>query len=179
MASFTERMIGAAKLDVATYEEVEHDPTAIGQAMGVVVLAALASGIGALGANGAMGLVGGALAALIGWFVWAGIIFLVGTKLMAEPQTEADMGQLLRTIGFAASPGVLAILGFIPLLGGFIRFAVAIWQLVAMVVAVRQALDYKTTGKAVIVCVIGWVAYVIVGIVVMGFMGILSAGMGR
>lgn len=178
MASFTERMIGAATLNVATYEEVEHDTTAMGQAMGVVVLASLAAGIGAARQGGFSGLLFGMIAALLGWFIWAGIIYLVGTKLMPEPETRADIGQLLRTIGFAASPGLLAILAIIPLLGFLIRLVVAVWQLIAMVVAVRQALDYKSTGKAVVVCLIGWVAYMIAAFVFMALGGLASAGLG-
>jgi hypothetical protein len=177
MASLTERMIGAAKLDVATYEEVEHDPTAMSQAMTVVVLAALSAGLGAMRDAGIPGLVGTALGALVGWFVWAGVVFVVGTKLLPEPQTKADMGQLLRTIGFAASPGVLSIVGIVPVLGGVLRLVLMVWQLAAMVVAVRQALDYQTTGKAVAVCVIGWLAYVVVAFVLVMVFGIGAAAM--
>jgi hypothetical protein len=158
MASFTDRMIRAAKLESAIYEEVEADPNALGQAIGVVVLTAVASGIGSLG-RGFSGLTTGIILALVGWFIWAGIIYLVGTKVMPEPQTKTDLGQLLRTMGFAASPGVLNVLGIIPLLGWIVRFGVMIWQLVAMVIAVKAALDYEKTEKAVLVCVIGWVAY--------------------
>ncbi len=156
MASMTERMIGAAKLDARTYEEVEADQTATGQAMAVVVISSLAAGIGTVGSAGIRGLVLGAVAALIGWFIWAGVTYLIGVKLMPEPQTQSDMGELLRTIGFSASPGVFRILGSIPLLGWVISFGVSIWMLVAMVVAVRQALDYKSTGRAIGVCVIGF-----------------------
>src|SRR5262245_5037159 len=174
MASFTDRMIGAAKLDVATYEEVEADQSAMGQAIGVVVLSAVASGIGALG-GGVSGLVGAIVAALVGWFIWAGIIYLVGTKILPEPQTKADLGELLRTMGFAASPGVLNVLGIIPLLGWVVRFAVAIWQLIAMVIAVRAALDYQNAVKAVLVCLIGWVAYMAAVFLFASILGIGAA----
>jgi len=174
MASFTGRMIGAAKLETATYEEVEHDQTAMGQAIGVVVLAAVASGIGSLG-GGVSGLVTGIVLALVGWFIWAGIIFLVGTKILPEPQTKADLGQLLRTMGFAASPGVFNALGIIPLLGWIVRFGVMIWQLIAMVIAVRAALDYQKTEKAVLVCVIGWVAYMATVFLLGSVLGITAA----
>ena len=156
MASFTERMIGAATLNVKTYEEVEHDESALPQAMAVVALSVVASGIGSAGFGGSRGLVGGLIAAGVGWVVWAGIIFVVGTRLLPEPSTKADFGQLLRTIGFAASPGILNILGIIPLFGWLVRLVVWIWQLMATVVAVRQALDYKSTGKAVVVCSTGF-----------------------
>jgi hypothetical protein len=96
----------------------------------------------------------------VGWFIWAGLTFLIGTKILPEPQTKADLGELLRTIGFSASPGVLRIFGMIPLLGGLIALAASVWMLVAMIVAVRQALDYTSTGRAVGVCVIGWLVQV-------------------
>jgi hypothetical protein len=161
MASFTERMIGAAKLDVHTYEEVEADRNAIGQAMIVVVAASVAAGIGNLTQAGVAGLIVGSIVALIGWLIWALLTFIIGTKVLPEPQTKSDMGELLRTIGFSASPGVLKVFGVVPVLGGVISFAASIWMLVAMVIAVRQALDYKSTGRAIGVCVIGWVVYVI------------------
>ena len=32
-----------------------------------------------------------------------------------------------------------------------------IWMLIAMVIVVRQALDYKSTPRAIGVCIIGWI----------------------
>ena len=165
MATLMERAIGAAKLDVATYEEVEHDPEAMGQAVIVILVVALAAGIGAVTTGGIGGLVVGALASVVGWFLWAGITFLVGTKLLPGPNTQADFGQVLRTLGFSAAPGVFQIFGVIPILGWIIALAASIWQLAAMVVAVRQALDYETTGRAVAVCLVGFLIYVAAGIV--------------
>ena len=159
MASFVDRVVGAARLDIQTYEEVEHDTTATPQAMGVVVLVAVASGLGAL-TSGGTGVVGTLVGALIGWVAWAALIWLIGTKLLPEPGTEADIGQLLRTMGFAAAPGLLLVLRIIPLVGGLIAVVVWLWQLTAMVVAVRQALDYKSSGRAVGVVLIGWLFYV-------------------
>ena len=157
MSSFANRMVRAAKLDVNLYEEVEADKQAMGQAMGVVVLASLAAGIGSVGTTGIRGLLLGTVAALAGWFIWALITFFVGTKLLPEPQTEADYGELLRTTGFSSSPGVFRILGVVPLLGIIIFVVCGIWMLVAMIIAVRQALDYKSTWRAVGVCFIGWI----------------------
>ncbi len=156
MSSFTDRMFRAAKLDVNLYEEVEADKQAMGQAMAVVVLASLAAGIGSIGTTGMGGLLLGTVGALIGWFIWAFITYFVGTKLLPEPQTEAEYGELLRTIGFSSSPGLLRILGVVPILGPIIFIGSGIWMLVAMVIAVRQALDYKSTWRAVGVCIIGW-----------------------
>ena len=152
-----DRMLRAAKLDVALYEEVEADKSALGQSMTVVVLSSVAAGLGTISQGGMNGILVGTVIALIGWFVWAYLTYLIGTKLLPTPQTEADYGQLLRTIGFSSSPGVIRVLGLIPGLSGIVFTAAGIWMLVAMVIAVRQALDYDSTLRAVGVCVIGWV----------------------
>ncbi len=162
MSTFAERMIGAAKLDVPTYEEVEADTTATTQAMAVVLLSSIAQGIGFLTLGGGSGFVFGAIGALLGWIIWAFLVYIIGTKVLPEPQTRSDLGELLRTTGFAASPGLLRVLGVIPVLGGIIMPAVTIWMLIAMIIAVRQALDYKSTGRAVGVCLIGWVISVLI-----------------
>ncbi len=167
MASFTERMIGAAKLDVRIYEEVEADTGATRQAMGVVLLSSLAGGIGSvgLGAGGLGGVVVGGILALLGWVTWAFLTYIIGTRLLAEPQTHADVGELMRTLGFAQAPGLLRVLGGFPGLGPIVLSLVSIWMLVAMVVAVRQALDYSSTLRAVGVCVVGWVVSVAINVV--------------
>jgi len=162
MALFTDRMIRAAKLDVNLYEEVEADKSAMGQAMAVVILSSVAAGIGTISTTGIKGLVLGTIVALVGWFIWAFLTYYIGTRLLPEPQTKADFGELLRTIGFSSSPGVLRILGIIPMLGNILNFIVGIWMLVAMVIAVRQALDYKSTWRAVGVCLIGWIVQIVI-----------------
>lgn len=161
MSIFQDRMIRAAKLDVNLYEEVEADKSAMGQAMGVVVLSSVAAGIASFSITGISGIVIGTISALIGWYVWAFITYLIGTKLLPEPQTSADHGELLRTIGFSSSPGVMRILGIIPGLYWLVSFAASVWMLVAMIVAVRQALDYNSTLRAVGVCLIGWLVQII------------------
>ena len=171
MASFTDRMIRAAKLDVNLYEEVEADKSAMGQAMGVVILSSVAAGIGTIGTIGLKGLVLGTIAALLGWFIWAFLTYFIGTKLLPEPQTKSDYGELLRTIGFSSSPGVLRVLGIIPLLGGILNLLTGIWMLVAMVIAVRQALDYKSTWRAAGVCLIGWIVQIAIFALLFGLVG--------
>lgn len=172
MATFMERAIGAARLDAATYEEVEADPSALGQAMAVVVIASLASGLGSSLASGGHGasVLGGMVLSVIGWFVWALVTYLVGTRILPTPETRCDLGEMLRTTGFSAVPGTLGILGFVPLIGGLVLFVAWLWQLAAMVVAVRQALDYTSTGRAVGVCLIGFAAYLLIAIVLAGLL---------
>jgi hypothetical protein len=169
-----ERAIGAAKLDPAIYEEVEHDPNAMSQAVTIVVIVALAAGIGAA-TKGLLAIVFGVILSLVGWCVWAAITWLVGTRLFGTDQTEADFGQLFRTLGFAATPGVLQIFGIIPGIGMVIGFAASIWQLVAMVIAVRQALDYDSTGRAIMVCLVGFVVYLAIAVVLGSILAIGTA----
>jgi hypothetical protein len=161
-------VVGAAKLDVRIFEDVEADTSATGQAMAVVLLSSLSSGLAALTRGAFMGIFSIAVGSLVGWFVWAFLTYWIGTKLMPEPQTQSNVGELLRTIGFASAPGILGILGGAPLLGGIISFVIAVWMLIAMVIAVRQALDYQSTGRAVVVCLIGWIVYVVIRAVLVG-----------
>ncbi len=171
MSIFQDRMIRAAKLDANLYEEVEADKSAMGQAMGVVVLSSVASGIASFSILGVGGLLMGTVAALIGWYVWAFITYFIGTKLLPEPQTSADQGELLRTIGFSSSPGVIRILGIIPGLYWLVSIVASVWMLVAMVIAVRQALDYSNTLRAVGVCFIGWVIQAIFSALMFSILG--------
>jgi hypothetical protein len=171
MASFQERIIRAAKLDIHLYEEVEADKGAMGQAMGVVVLASIAGGIGTTASVGFDGILIGTIVALVAWYVWAFLTYFIGTKLLPEPQTKADVGELLRTIGFSSSPGLIRILGIIPFLRGLVFLVAAVWMLVAMVIAVRQALDYQSTMRAVGVCLIGWIIQTLLMVLVFSMMG--------
>jgi len=164
MATFVERVVRAAKLDVATYEEVENDTAATGQALGVVVLSSVAAGIGS--GAGVRGLIAGTIASLLGWAFWAWITYVIGTRWLREPATQADWGQLARTIGFAQAPGLLRVVGVIPFLAGLVFFVAAIWTLVAVVIAVRQALDFTSTLRAVAVCFLGWLVQVVLSALV-------------
>ncbi|MCE5249961.1 hypothetical protein LLG96_07045 [bacterium] len=157
MSRFTDRMIRAARLDVTLYEEVEADRGAMTQAMGVVALSSLAAGVGYRGITSVTALLVSILASLTGWFIWAYITYFVGTKIFPEPQTHTDHGKLLRTISFSSSPGILRIFGIVPVIRGVVNLIVMVWMLTAMVVAVRQALDYTSTLRAVTVCFAGWV----------------------
>jgi hypothetical protein len=158
MTTFPRRMLGAAALNRRIYEEVEADGRATGQAVGVVLLASVAGGIGLLGLGvpSSQALVSGIVGAFVAWTAWASLTYLIGTKLLPEPQTQADVGQLLRTTAFASAPGVLRLLGVIPFIGLTVYAIASVWMLLAMIVAVRQALDYRSTGRAVGVCLVGW-----------------------
>ena len=153
-----ERMVGAARLDPKVYEEVEADRSATRQAILVVTLVGVATGIGFWGAGeGLAGLVEGVVGGFFSWAVWASITYLIGTTMFRTPETEANWGQLVRTTGFAQSPGALRIFAFIPGIGPAILFAGFLWIFAAMVIAVRQALDYRSTWRAVGVVAVGFI----------------------
>jgi hypothetical protein len=171
MASFKDRIFRAAKLDVTLYEEVEADKGALAQSMGVVVLSSVAAGLASISTAGFAGILVGTITALIGWYVWAYITYFIGTKLLAEPQTKADPGELLRTIGFSSSPGLIRVLGIIPGLRWIVFLIGGIWMLVAMVIAVRQALDYQSTARALGVCIIGWIIQAVILAVLFSIFG--------
>lgn len=177
MTRFKDRIIRAAKLDVSLYEEVEADKEAMGQAILVVVLSSVAAGVGSIGQVGLTGILIGTITALIGWFFWAWLTYIIGTKLLPEPQTRADIGELLRTIGFSSSPGLIRVLGIIPGLAVVVQLVAMIWMLVAMIIAVRQALDYTSTLRAVGVCCIGWVIQMLIIMFLFSIFGMPAANM--
>ena len=168
MLKFVNRMIRAAKLDAQLYEEVEADKTATAQAFGVVVLSGLAAGIGTIGQfEGYEHVVPGMFWSVAGWFIWAAMTYWIGAHMLPEPQTRADLGELLRTIGFSSAPGMIRVLGILPGLTQIIFTIASVWMLVTMVIAVRQALDYRSTWRAVGVCAVGWFIQVLVLILTM------------
>lgn len=171
MTTFSNRIIRAAKLDAALYEEVEADKSALGQAMSVVVLSSIAAGIGNPSQAGFLGMLMMVVIALVGWYIWANLTYFIGTRLLPEPQTKADHGELLRTIGFSSSPGLIRVLGIIPVLRNIVFSIAAIWMLVAMVIAVRQALDYSNTLRAIGVCVIGWIIQIVLFVLLFSILG--------
>ena len=126
MASLSERMIGAMQGNVSTFEEVEKDPAALGQAVTVIAIAALASLVGNIFRTGIGTGIIMLVATLIGYAVWTIIVVVVGTKLMPEPGTKADFVEGFRVIGFAASPGVFNVLAIVPFLGPLISFAISL-----------------------------------------------------
>ena len=152
-----DRMIGAARLDVEVYEELEHDTTATPQAALVVGLVAVASAVGGAG-DGSLGIIGGLVTVGLGWAVWSWVTYFVGTRLFGG---TADWGEMLRTLGFAHTPGLLYGVGAIAPLAGAIASPIAwVWMLVAGVVAIRQALDFDDTWTAIATVGMGWVAMI-------------------
>ena len=169
MTSMVDRMIRAAKLDAQLYEEVEADKGTLGQAMGVVVLASIAAGVGSGSLGGFSGFFIGTAGALFSWFIWAALTYFIGTRILPEPTTRADIGELLRTTGFSSSPGLIRVLGLVPGFTAIVFLVSGVWMLTAMIIAVRQALDYQSTFRAVGVCIIGWIVQVVALLLLMPF----------
>ncbi len=169
--SLTERMKGAALLDVPTYEEVERDTGATGQAAVVVGLVAIASAVGSAG-EGLGDMLVTLVGAYLGWLLWSLVTYLIGDKLLGG---TATWGELMRTLGFAQSPGVLRALGIIPILGPVVLFGVMIWMLVAGIVAIRQACDFST-GRAILTAVLGWLVYVVATVFLAAILGVQIGG---
>ncbi len=182
-ATMFNRVMRAAMLDVNLYEEVEADTSLTQEALIIVILVSIAGGIGSflaglIGGGGigaaVIGLIVAVVMGVVGYYIWAYITYFVGTNLFGG---TANVGEMLRTLGYASGPRVLSILAFIPCLGGLASLAGAIWALVTGVIAVRQALDFDT-GKAIITVIIGWVIVFIITVVVMAVLGLGAAGFG-
>jgi hypothetical protein len=157
MRTYVRRLVGALALDAAAFEDVEADRGATLAAGMTVLLSSVATAIGAQGFGQSLSNVPTfALVILVGWMAWALLTFEVGARVFPGSRTHADVGELLRTLGFAAAPGMLLAFGALPGLAVPLFATVPVWMLAAMVMAVRQALDYTSTGRAVAVCVFGW-----------------------
>ncbi len=171
MWTFIQRVIGATALQSSTYEEVEADPKSLGQAAVVVLLSAAAAGIGARGFGGHADVPAMAAIALMAWAGWALLTYYIGVRLLPSANTRSDVYEMMRTMGFAAAPGILRVVGVIPELTTPIFALTAVWMLFAMVLAVRQALDFASTARAVLVCGMGWVLTVVVVVILGLFTG--------
>lgn len=182
MDSMINRMIRAAKLDVGLFNEVEADTSLNQEALMVVVLVAIAGGIGSF-IGGVMdrsfgaallALIVGVVLGVVNYYIWSYVTHLVGTRLF---DGTADVGELLRALGYATAPRVLNILGFIPCLGGLITLAGAIWALVAGFIAAREALDLDNT-KTFFTVVIGWVVILVISTIIGLVLGVGAMGLG-
>lgn len=182
--SLLARMVRAAKLEVDLYEEVEANSGATLQALAVVVIASLASGIGAainsiIDGAGLLrvlwGLLTGIIGLIIAWALWSLITWIIGSTIFKGRKTSATWGELLRTIGFAFSPSVLLLLVFIPIFGWVVSLVALLWTVVAVVIAVRQALDF-TTWRAVFTCLLGAIVYLVIIVLINALPSLIGGG---
>lgn len=176
-SALTYRVLGAALLDRGTYEGIEHDRTATVQAAIVVVASSLAAGIGASGGHRPQLAVLLAVAglALVTWLAWALLILQIGGRYLPERQTRVDFGELVRTIGFAASPGLVQVFALMPNIAAPVFIVSWLWMLAAMTVAVRQALDFRSIGRALAVCGAAFALVLALAILIAVFFGQAAA----
>jgi hypothetical protein len=165
MSTLANRILGSARLDSQSYEEVETDSYANIQAVAVVLFSSVAAAVGT-GITDPASILQILIVAIASWLIWVLLTLFIGTRLLPGNKTRADFGQVLRTTGFSASPGILRVFGIIPVVGWFIFAGATLWMLLSFVVAVRQALDYTSTARAVAVCLLGWIIH---GVVFFGF----------
>lgn len=156
MPEIVERMLRAARLDAGLIDDLEADPGSLLQSLQVAALAAVAGGIGAAIAAQLVVLPLMAVALVVAWTLYAALVWVLGTRLLPEPATHAEFADVVRALGFAAAPGVLALLGFLPLVGRLMAPAGSLWSLAAAVVLLRRVLSYTGWGRPVAVIVIAW-----------------------
>jgi hypothetical protein len=167
MATLQQRMIGAMQADVKTFQEIEADPTAMSQAITVIVIAGVAALIGNIWRHNIMFGVMNMILSLLSYALFAFLVVIIGTKVMPEPATKADFAEAFRVIGFAASPGVFGVLVILPYIGPLIGMVIGIWSLVIGVIATREVLDYSNTGRAIVVCLLAGVVVFIVSVMLL------------
>ncbi len=179
-----QRMMGAAMFNADTYEEIEADPGAIGQAIGVVILVTICGMVGGviaglLGGAGplaiVLGLVAGLVFGILRWAIWVSVISLVGGMILRTSNTQTSWAEIGRVVGFAYTPGVLSIFAFVPFIGNLFPIVAFVWTAAAVTLAVRQALDFESTGRAIAVvlisAVIGFIPWLIVKVVEWAVLG--------
>ncbi len=170
------RMLGAARLDSETYEEVEKDGGATLQALIVVVIVTIASIVGEMLAGGddsdvVIALVAGIIRGIVSWALWALVVWMIGATILKTEQTEADWGQLARGTGFAQTPRILNVFAFTPTIGWVITLGTFIWTFACMLVAVRQSLDYTSTWRAFFAILLSFIPVAIINIIVLLLIG--------
>jgi len=158
--SFVERLSGAARLNSATYREVGTDITATWPALMVVVGTSVVAGVVVLIGNPGISFVSviySIIGNLIGWAVWASVIYIVATRLFPSPMAAVGFVGMLRTLGFANAPQFFAFASLIPGAGQLFQVVIQLWGLSAMVVAVRVSFNYDSTFKAVGVVLLAYI----------------------
>jgi len=173
--SITDRMLGALRLETATYEEVEADEKATGEAAFIVVATSLLSGAVNGVLTGASSGFFGALGSFLGWVFYAWVAYIVGVKLFPGPATKSSWGEVARTLGYANMPRFLIIFELVPGLAAITRTVVGLWVLAATIVALRSALDISI-GRAIWIAIASAIAQLIIIAVALSLVAPLFSG---
>jgi hypothetical protein len=176
------RATRAVLLDKELYKEVETDPSLDREALLIVVLASLAGGIAAFITSAfrqrffiaLLGLIVSTLIGVASYYIWAYITQFIAKNLY---ENETDIGELLRVLGYASTPRLISLVGFIPCFGPVLSFAGWIWALIASFIGIREALDQDTT-ETVVTVFLGWLTIMILSGIVTNLLGIGAIGLG-
>lgn len=158
MTKFIGRLIRALKLDPLVYSEIKQDRSVLIQSLLLALISSIASGMGNSGGYSEK-ILFLSLMFFGGWFFWSILIYVLGTKVFPEPETETSLIDIFRVTGFAATPGLLKILAFLPAFTGIILFGATVWMLGCTVVASKQALHYQSMPRAMGITLLSWISY--------------------
>jgi len=176
------RAMRASLLDRELYKEVEEDTSLDREALMIVVIVSVASGIAAFITSlyrqqigtAVLGLIVPSVVGIANYYIWAYVTQFIAINMY---ESETDIGELLRVLGYASVPRLISLFGFIPCLGPVLSFAGGIWALAAGYIGIQEALDLDTTDTVVTV-ILGWLAIMIISGLVTTILGIGALGLG-
>jgi hypothetical protein len=152
MNSLVRQTIGAMTFRAAIYREIATQPGATAPAIGILLLSCFVPGSVSI----VYGTLGGILYSFSGWAIWICLAYMIGAKIFPESPVDSGLLRLLRAGGFAASPALLGFFGLAAVVGHILPITTTVWVIAATAVAIREALQYRTTSRAVAVCLASW-----------------------
>ena len=88
------------------------------------------------------------LTAILTWFIWAILIYVLGVKIFPDKQTKVSFKKILTAVGFAHAPGLLRFFAVTPELMIPIIFLTQFWIFAALIISTRQILNFKSNLKS-------------------------------
>jgi hypothetical protein len=156
--SFFWRAVGAALFRSDVYDEVKLDPRGTLQAALIVALAGVLPQAPRIADRPLLLLLFVALA-LAFWAFEAVVVYAVARIWMAPSLLQGKRTLLLRTLGFAGTPAVLAALLIETSHDQILAVLIGCWGCIATIVAVRQSLGISTT-KAITIGITALIGFI-------------------
>ena len=145
---FLNIIVRSLKLDKTLYKENKYFGEAGIYFAGLIMI--LDGVAGAVAANTviktAIGMSG--LTAILTWFIWAILIYVLGVKIFPDKQTKVSFKKVLTAVGFAHAPGLLRFFAVTPELMIPIIFITQFWIFAALIISIRQILNFKSNLKS-------------------------------
>ena len=88
------------------------------------------------------------LTAILTWFIWAILIFVIGVKIFPDKQTKVSIKKVLTGVGFAHAPGLLRFFAITPELMIPIIFLTQFWIFASLIISKREILNLKSNFKS-------------------------------